>query len=129
MSSGIELIRQEREEQKAKHSRTVEYDRRNNSNGELLEAALFCIFHLSYKIPNFFIDFNSRWPESWSLEYREKILRKSDLEKLAVAGALYMAEGERLNTNIYDWRVVRIAVKMDKIIDFEKIVSYGNLFK
>lgn len=83
MKTGIELIAQERFEQIEKHGFSVENDEFYSQN-ELLKAALFCIN------PDVF-----EWPFYWQEKFRDKILNKSDEERLTVAGAFIAAEIDR----------------------------------
>ncbi len=88
--TGIQAFAQERYEQIFIHGFTTEdavdspefYDK-----GQLAQAAEFCL--QPYRSDN-------AWPENWDTKYIEKILVKSDMERLAVAGALLAAEYDRL---------------------------------
>lgn len=85
MKTGIELIAEERQEQIEKHG----WDLRNDSDykdEELLKAALFCIDQKRFE-----------WPFGWIVNFRSKIIRKSRVDQLKVAGALIAAEIDRLN--------------------------------
>lgn len=84
MKTGIELIAQERKEQIEKHGWSAEHDSFND-NGELLQAARFCIG----------VD---EWPENWDLRFADKISDKDDIGKLKVAGAFIAAEIDRLQS-------------------------------
>lgn len=84
MKTGIELIAQERQEQIEKHGWNIEKDACYR-NGELIQAALFCIDQERFK-----------WPRKWILKFRTKILHKTRIDQLKVAGALIAAEIDRL---------------------------------
>ncbi len=84
--TGIELIVQERDEQLNKHSRTIEDDVLHNSRGELLQAAI--------GIARGDID---QIPISWHNGWCDKVLLKTEIERLVIAGALIAAEIDRLN--------------------------------
>jgi len=85
MKTGIELITKERDEQINKHGFDVTKDS-GYADNELIKAALFAIN------PNQF-----EWPFYWQEIYRDKIMKKHILDRLAVAGALIAAEIDRLN--------------------------------
>lgn len=83
--SGIELIAQEREEQFSKHKRTISQDAIDNSIGELKHAAVGLCTGLIEDMPS-----------EWGLENCKKMLAKSEIERLTIAGALIAAEIDRL---------------------------------
>jgi hypothetical protein len=85
MTPGIKLIAQEREEQIEKHGRTIQSDLENNSNGELLEAAVVLTG----------LDGSKWFPDNWDVNLSMKMIRKSKIEKLVIAGALIAAEIDR----------------------------------
>lgn len=83
MKTGIELIAEERKEQIEKHG----WDLTNNIdyvNGELIKAALFAINPDQFE-----------WPFYWQEKFRNKILAKTKIERLRIAGALIAAEMDR----------------------------------
>ena len=82
--TGIELITEEREEQILKHGFKVENDA-DYSNNELVKASFFAINPEQFE-----------WPFYWREDYRSKILRKTRIQRLTVAGALIAAEIDRL---------------------------------
>lgn len=84
MKTGIELIVEERQEQIEKHGFDVTQDQ-YYSKQELLKAALFSID------PSIF-----EWPYNWEEKFRDKILHKSKVERLKVAGAFIAAEIDRM---------------------------------
>ncbi len=84
MKAGIELIAEERKEQIEKHGWNLQTDS-DYSNEELLKAALFCIDQKRFE-----------WPWLWISKFRDKILQKSRVDQLKVAGALIAAEIDRL---------------------------------
>lgn len=81
----LEKIAQERIEQKIKHGRTIKYDYENNTNRELSTAAAGLILGE----PNLF-------SEEWDFSICNHMLCKSYEERLVIAGALIVAELERL---------------------------------
>ncbi len=84
--TGVELIAQERLEQKVKHGRSVKFDVENNPDEELRFAAIGILLGDSSLIP-----------EEWDPTIYNKILRKPYKERLIIAGALIAAEIDRLN--------------------------------
>jgi hypothetical protein len=84
MKTGIALIAGERHEQITKHG----WDVINDScykDEELLKAALFCIDQKRFE-----------FPFGWYAYFRNKILAKSRIDQLKVAGAFIAAEIDRL---------------------------------
>lgn len=95
MKTGIELIAQERQEQIDKHGRTIERDVRENSMGELSDAAsILCLYDWGC---NGDLDMVERMPEHWNRKICLKMLNKTYRERLIIAGALIAAELDRLN--------------------------------
>lgn len=84
MKTGIELIILEREEQITKHGYDSRHDK-SNSGSELLYAAIYCI-----------TGEEEDYPLGWNGCWKEKIDTKSEINKLAIAGALIAAEIDRL---------------------------------
>jgi hypothetical protein len=86
MATGIELIAKERAEQMNKHKRTIEKDRIENPNGELLQGAMAL--------------FNEQrnFPKKWDFGICCKMNDKSYKERLIIAGALIAAEIDRLQS-------------------------------
>lgn len=89
MKSGIELITIERHEQIVKHGFDQEHDRKNMFQ-ELKKAAIFA---LDAGNP---ICMNMYYPTSWADWFSVNIFKKSEIERLTVAGALIAAEIDRL---------------------------------
>lgn len=85
MKSGIDLIAYERQEQIEKHGFTLSHDQQYNG-GQLAYAAMYCL--------TLNTDF---WPNDWSVEWQQKIIKKDYPQRLAVAGALLAAEADRVN--------------------------------
>jgi hypothetical protein len=91
--SGIELITEERNEHVEKHGFDSIHDK-NNSNGELAQAAAYLLSLEFYNWPG-----NEGWvdyPDSWSYEYQDKLRKKSKIDRLKIAGSLIAAEIDRL---------------------------------
>lgn len=93
MKTGIELIAQERKEQIGKHGYTKKSDKQYKK-GELVQAARCCIEKIG-RGPGF-TNTEFRWPSDWSRHHEDTIRAKSDIGKLTVAGAFYMAENDRI---------------------------------
>lgn len=109
MKTGFELICDERREQIEKHGWTLEHDK-DHTNGELVQAALFCIEQSKW--PKIEI---AVWPEFWERDFEWKIRNKSEIGKLVVAGAFYLAETDRTGT-IYDMEVKMLAAEIDRLL-------------
>ena len=85
--SGIELIAQERAEQISKHGRTIEQDVAENQLSQLVDGAIGLL-----KTKRSQRDM----PSYWSVEIWQKMINKSELERLIISGALIAAEIDRL---------------------------------
>lgn len=89
METGVELIAKERQEQISKHSRTEERDIKENAGGQLQAAALYILA----------MDYNENaedyYPEDWSEEFQLSLEKKTQKERLVIAGALIAAEIDR----------------------------------
>lgn len=89
--TGIELIADERREQLEKHGRTIEDDIKYNSQGQLSVAAGI----LGQKtIPDHVKE--TLIPKGWDGPIWNKMINKPYKERLIIAGALYVAELDRL---------------------------------
>ena len=75
---------EERFEQILKHGFDVTSDK-GYVNGELIQAADFALNPSS-----------GRWPDGWGEYFKDKIIQKTQLERLAVAAAFIMAEYDRI---------------------------------
>ena len=84
--TGAQKIQRERFEQIEHHRRTLGHDLAYNQNGELKQAAKYCIT----------LDM-ADWPQGWDTSFAAKIARKTEDDRLAVAGALLAAEIDRLD--------------------------------
>lgn len=84
--TGVELIAQERLEQKVKHGRNVKFDYENNTQEELASMAAALILQNPHFIP-----------DEWDQTICSYMMRKSQKERLIIAGALIAAEIDRLN--------------------------------
>jgi hypothetical protein len=83
----IELINKERAEQIAKHGRTLKRDKEQNTDGQLAEAANKLLFH-GNDIPEA--------PLPWDRDIWARMCAKPRRERLIIAGALLLAEEDRL---------------------------------
>jgi len=86
--TGIELITNERLEQKVKHGYSPRNDFENNKSGELVRAAI-TLLEENKGIYNM--------PENWDQEICRKMIEKPYEARLVIAGALIAAEIDRLN--------------------------------
>lgn len=80
---GAQRIGTERWEQVYKHKWSVRNDA-DYKDGQLIKAALFCINSNLFE-----------WPFGWDKKFRDKILKKSQIERYAVAGAFIAAQIDR----------------------------------
>lgn len=93
MTNGVRIIAQEREEQITKHGYDVINDLKYYSNGELLQAAKFCITQDP-----------KDYPPSWSKWFLESCIKKKnslpkaafEMEMSKIAGALCAANIDRI---------------------------------
>lgn len=111
---GMQLIYTERNEQVYKHGFTLERDAEYYKNGELLQAAAFCLDQANL-IPQ--IGEKVKWPTGWGAEWADKIRKKDKVGKLKVAGAFYLAECERLQSDAYKDDVEKIARQINAILN------------
>lgn len=121
MKTGIELIAQERKEQIEKHGFTIEKYYRYYVNGELLQAACFCLELADPKL--YFVQELAAlktWPKKWDVKFKNKIVRKSKVEKLIVAGAFFMAENDRVGNNLLQPYIDKIATEIDHLTSKER---------
>lgn len=95
MKTGIELIAEEREEQKVKHGYSLDEDAEYYSSEELRKAAIYSL------------TLDRGWyPESWEFWWHDKMMSKKErmsqnefyIERLKIAGALIAAEIDRLQS-------------------------------
>lgn len=84
-SVGTLLSAFERYEQLNKHGFSIENDYAFYKNGELKQAAMFCINPTVYS-----------WPRGWDLHFKDKILIKSEIERAIIASAFLASEADRL---------------------------------
>jgi len=93
MKTGIELIAEERQEQIEKHGYDIDWVKYNPiyyDKGQFLQAA--CLLMVVGEMLITPLDYPTNWP----YEDCEKMISKSPIERLAVAGALIAAEIDRL---------------------------------
>nr|WP_293837509.1 hypothetical protein [uncultured Arsenicibacter sp.] len=96
MRSGVDLIAKERHEQINKHGFSIEKDLSQNDYEKLISATLSILFQnpkFSEPIERKPIYF---YPNSWDDKYYERIVQKSRIEQLVIAGALIAAEIDRI---------------------------------
>lgn len=118
MKTGIELIAIERKEQIEKHGWSLEHDAEFYENGELISAAKFCEIATGRGI-GYTGEQGALWPDNWDQYFRRKVLCKTKIEALIVAGAFYMAENDRLGTDNYIDDVNRIANEINNLLLIE----------
>jgi len=83
--TGIELIFKEREEQLTKHNRSVENDVIENGDQELIMG-----------VKALLNDDGLLFPNKWDITICNKMINKTYVEKLVIAGALIAAEIDRI---------------------------------
>lgn len=87
--TGVELIAQERQEQLLKHKFTIEHDQREfKTYGDMLGAGMLYLLTGNHQ----------HFPEAWERYWKERLDRKSEVEKLAVIGALAAAKIDLLQS-------------------------------
>lgn len=85
--TGIELIAKERQEQIEKHGIAIEQDVNINKFAQLIDAAIMLMQTDRHKMGT---------PVYWDNSVWEKMINKSEMERLIIAGALIAAEIDRL---------------------------------
>lgn len=111
MKTGIELISEERREQIEKHGWSLGHDS-NYQAKELQQAAYYCLMLAEYKG---YKGENRFWPEDWSNQFEHKVINKSVIGKLTVAGAFLMAENARRKDDLHDYLINEIADEIDRL--------------
>jgi len=96
--TGIELIAKERREQIEKHGYDIIHDDQHN-HSELYKAGL-AVYTKSIH----------PWPSYWYLGTYDHIMKKNDIDQLAIAGAFLRAEQDRLERYIN-----KIAAEIDRL--------------
>lgn len=110
--TGIELIAKERQEQIEKHGWSLSHDS-NYQSKELQQAAYYCLMLAGYKG---YKGQNRHWPDDWSSHFEHKIINKSVIEKLMVAGAFLMAENDRRRDALHRYHISEIAEEIDRLL-------------
>jgi len=114
--NGLELILKERQEQIDKHGFSLEQDK-YYSNGELILAAKFAELCTGRGIGCTDISVEARWPIGWNHYFRRKLLTKTKIQALTVAGAFYMAENERLGSNKYQENIDKVIKEINHLLN------------
>jgi len=98
VSTGIELITQERKEQLTKHGRTVELDVEQNNEGQLTDAASVLTMNVPEGLMGTYLQSQGETPPvGWDSDAWNKMIRKPYKERLVIAGALIAAEIDRIS--------------------------------
>lgn len=95
MSTGVELIAQERQSQLNKHNRTPEHDDGHRLGQLAIAAATLCVVGTDATVDDPEGDFGTG-DDPWGLEFK---LKDDNIHRLKVAGALIAAEIDRLIRN------------------------------
>lgn len=96
--TGIELISQERQEQLTKHYRTVEQDKIENNEYQLIDAVAALIIPVPDDMKQAYIDaFKDEAPIGWNKEIWLNMISKPYKERLVIAAALTAAEIDRVS--------------------------------
>lgn len=93
MKTGIDLIREEREEQLIKHGRSVESDVSLNTKRELMNGARQLLKGGDYDVRMRLVGM----PMTWDDDVCYNMVKKSYKERLITAGALIAAEIDRID--------------------------------
>lgn len=112
MQSSLNLIFAERREQ----IENMPIDAFKTTNGELVQAARCCLGMVGIPIPVLEADANryyKNWPGGFGTWRFSQIVFRSDIEKLTVAGAFYMAENERTGVGGYYTEIAEIVSRMN----------------
>lgn len=117
MKTGMELIKKERREQIYKHRFSLKRDAEFYKNGELIQAAKHTLEKIG-KGPGF-KSIKYPFPDGWDVYFARTIRMKSDIEKLIVAGAFYMAERDRRKNTDFTMRILQIAKRIDQLQSIE----------
>lgn len=91
--NGIVLIAQERNEQIQKHGRSSEHDRRFNNHYQLTQAVSLLVW---VDEENYGNDIDACCPSDWDVEIWRKMMSKPYFERVKIAGALCVAELDRI---------------------------------
>ena len=94
MKTGIELIREERQEQITKHGRIINDDVKFNISGQLADGAYGLIEFSDEEYPSDRISYFK--PPGWDSKIWEHMCKKSYKDRLIIAGALIAAEIDRI---------------------------------
>jgi hypothetical protein len=120
MKTAIELIHQERQEQIRKHGYDLDHDKTVNKNGELVQAALFCIeqslIEQSLKSTGTAVSETKSWPLHWGKKYENKIRAKSSIGQLMCAGAFFIAENDRRGSEAYADDIRRVEAIITELL-------------
>jgi hypothetical protein len=108
MTTGIELITEERQEQIEKHGYTKDHDKRYVKK-ELVQAAEYCLSLTGLWNKSVF------WPPDWDNSIAIRIAGKSIIEQLAIAGAFLMAENDRRGDSYWEQRIINLAAEIDRL--------------
>lgn len=96
--TGIELISKEREEHFSKHGRTVEQDKAQNTEFQLVDAASALIAPFPDGMEETFVSVHKDYPPvGWDKDIWENMLTKSYKDRLIISGALIAAELDRIS--------------------------------
>jgi|ERR1700723_1245530 len=85
ISEGSSLSMFERYEQITVHKFSIKLDYQFYKNGELIQAALFCINPTVYN-----------WPKAWGAHFKNKIILKSQIERMIIASSFLSSEVDRI---------------------------------
>lgn len=93
--TGIELIAQERAEQKEKHGRSIQHDKDTNFENQLTVGAIGLLEKDFMRVED--QDVIDAMPDGWDPAIWFKMFNKPYKERLIIAGALIAAEIDRCN--------------------------------
>ena len=93
-NTGLEFIAKERQEQIEKHHFSVDIDVKHNNHYQLSQAAGLLTWLDEEEYGH---DVDACCPTEWNPERWRKMMGKSYLDRLAIAGAFCAAEIDRMN--------------------------------
>ena len=114
ITDGMGLIIAERQQQQTKHGFTILNDSDYN-NRELLQAANFALDNAGMQEQFGIHGVSIEWPKGWREENKRKIVTKTRIEKLMVAGAFFMAQQDKDMSATWNTKIYQIARAIDEL--------------
>lgn len=114
ITDGMSLLIAERRQQQTKHGFTILKDS-DYINKELLQAANFALEHAGMYEQFGVAGIGKEWPSGWREENKRKIISKTRIEKLMVAGAFLMAQQDKDMRATWHTKIYQIARTIDEL--------------